>query len=166
MGTTLLSAIFATLLNLSTPALQADTIHTYIVDGVQSERPDFSVMLGKKIVFYMSKPEKTESGTVCIKHIVQTASLDAPNHAAVTLSSKDKSKPVTIVQSGNDIQEIFYYVNDKQISREEFQKLNSSDVQSVTVLNGEAAKKITGKDKTGAVIVTLKVHGAATLKEK
>ena len=148
MGTTFLAAIFAALLNLSSPAPQADTIHTYIIDGVKTESVDFSSLLGKKIVFYMSKPEKSDSGTIIIRHTVRTDQYKPGNSY--------ENNMVTVYTSGEDVITSYYYVNGKEVSQEEFRKIKTSSIKSISVKTGEAAKKITGKEHTGVIEVILK----------
>lgn len=144
MRTILLTALCA--ITIGTQAKVAnDTIDKYIIDKQPIEHFDGSQLEGKRISKYMIA-YKQGKGVVEKHHVIYT---DAK---IVRLTGND-DKSVSVVT------EPLLIVDGKEISPEDFAKINSETIDHIDVLKagGEAAEKMYGeKGKNGVVIVTTK----------
>ena len=144
MRTILLTALCA--ITIGTQAKVAnDTIDKYIIDKQPVEHFDGSQLEGKRISKYMIA-YKQGKGVVERHHVIYT---DAK---IVRLTGND-DKSVSVVT------EPLLIVDGKEISPEDFAKINSETIDHIDVLKagGEAAEKMYGeKGKNGVIIVTTK----------
>lgn len=84
---------------------------------------------------------------------------DAPTveKMSVTLDKEAKGDNVRIVKTGeSDTANPLLLVNGEEMSREEFNAINSSDIESVSVLKDSSAKAYGDKGKNGVILVTMK----------
>ncbi len=138
--TTVLS-LFCTALLLSAAPFTAspDTLNRYVVDGKQVESFDGSQLEGKKITSYRTTVASTADGAIRI-HRIQT---------------KGSSKSLDPI----------YVVDGKMVSKKVFERMHSSDIESITIVKNGSQKDVKQYPGWENGVVLVETKGERTITE-
>lgn len=144
MGTILLSAFCALALNMQSVEIKKDTIDKYLIDKQVIERFNGSQLEGKTVSKYMIVYK--DAGNVIEKtHVIITD--------GVNISFKNKS-------ANQSKYEGLVIVDGKEMSSDEFSKINAKDIASMKVYKAgsKVAKSYGEKGKNGVLWITTKAN--------
>ena len=161
----------------------ADTLNLYVIDSVPVSNFDGTQLLGKTITSYEINKTRMGDSPVII-HTIGTK--DGAGEQTVVvgygvqkMDEVSGSDDVTVVSLGENIRirptsptvsadDIFYIVDGKQTSSEDFRNLNPKNIKAIAVMKGSSAAKYLQELKDqgkyqgetdapeGLIIVTLK----------
>ena len=161
----------------------ADTLNLYVIDSVPVSNFDGTQLLGKTITSYEINKTRMGESPVIIHNI---GTKDGAGEQTVVvgygvqkMDEVSGSDDVTVVSLGENIRirptsptvsadDIFYIVDGKQTSSEDFRNLNPKNIKAIAVMKGSSAAKYLQELKDqgkyqgetdapeGLIIVTLK----------
>lgn len=166
MTSFILTTICAIALNAASLPAQADTTDIYLIDNVRVENFNGSQLAGKIVYSYVIRRENVGDTPVRV-HFITTGSVQGGEVAAsaqakaptVVLFDQDFSNG-TVVSVGDKDQpqikvrttdpslspdDIVYIVDGRQITTEEFKKLDPKVIESITVLKDAPAEPVLQK---------------------
>lgn len=148
MKSLFLAALCAVVFTAQAEEAKRDTIHKYTIDKQAVEHFDGSQLEGKRISKYIIA-YKDGKGVVEKHHVIYTGDEDVK----VIKIAKDNDKSLSVVV------EPLIIVDNKEMSKEDFAKINSQTIDHIDVLKAgsKAAIECYGeKGSNGVIIVTTK----------
>lgn len=163
MLTTILSALCALSLSITSVSARTDTTDRYLIDGNVITNFDGSQLAGKTILEYIIQSGYDRQNVVRV-HNITTSDYQHPvgDEVKVIGIGSFSGEPTIRIRatSGVDVdRDIVYVIDGRVISREEFIKINPSDIASMEVIKetaNEIRKKYTDRDDVGVLIITTK----------
>ena len=136
------------LVNATPVPVAPDTLNHYVIDNQPIEQFDGSQLVGKIVVGYRITTVVSASNVIRI-HDIRTEGADTRSVRVVSTQPADPA----------------YVVDGKQVSKDEFERLNPSRIHSVMVIkNGsrEDVKQYVGWEN-GVILVTTKKDGGSSV---
>lgn len=153
MTSIILTTICALALNAASIPAQADTNDIYLIDLTKVENFNGSQLAGKTIRAYSIQRENV-GGVPTRIHFITTKTDGAQNpvvaifdndfNNATSVTVGEKSQPSISVRTTDpslSADDIVYIVDGKQISTEEFKKLDPKNIKAIEVMKGSSAAK-------------------------
>ena len=162
MTSIILTTICALALNAASLPAQADTTDIYLIDNVRVENFNGSQLAGKIVYSYIIRREDVGNTPVRV-HFITTGSVQGGEVAAsaqtkvptvvmfdqdfsngTVVSVGDKDMPQIKVRTTDpslSVDDIVYIVDDRQITSEDFKKIDPKNIKSVEVMKGDSAAK-------------------------
>ena len=153
MTSIILSTICALALNAAPAPAPADTNDLYLIDNVKVENFNGSQLAGKTVNSYVIRRENVGGIPTRIHFITTNAGdsqtptvvlMDSDLSNATVVSVGDKEQPAIRVRTTNPSlseNDIVYIVDGKQISSDDFRKLDPKNIKAIEVMKGSSAAK-------------------------
>lgn len=164
MKTFLIAAICAVAVSAEARTVKSDTVDVYYINAKQVPNFDGSQLNGKTIKSYFIDTCPIEKKVVRA-HMISTVPstgdvviVGSGKMSDISVSSVAGNAPSFMVRTDPNagVTDVMFVVDGVKMSSEEAQKISPKDIVSMEILNGSEAKKYSGKDDVGVVIVTTK----------
>ncbi|MBO4916670.1 MAG: TonB-dependent receptor [Bacteroidales bacterium] len=162
MTSFIITTICALALNAASLPAQADTTDIYLIDNVRVENFNGSQLAGKIVYSYVIRRENVGDTPVRV-HFITTGSVQGGEVAAsaqakaptvvmfdqdfsngTVVAVGDKDQPLIKVRTTDPSMspdDIVYIVDGRQITTDEFKKIDPKNIKSVEVMKGDSAAK-------------------------
>lgn len=160
----LIAAICAVAVSAEARTVKSDTVDIYYINAEQVPNFDGSQLNGKTIASYFIDLCPVEKKVVRA-HMISTVPsagdvvVGSGKMSDLSVSPNAGEAPGIVIRANPNVTgvaDVLFVVDGVKMSQEEAKKISPNDIVSMEILNGSEAKKYSGKDDVGVIIVTTK----------